>query len=53
MTEFETASLALLKSIDESLKVLRSASERNDQKEKAQLDMSAKMIREGIDRMKK
>ena len=33
MTEFETAAIALLKSIDESLKVLREASEREARKE--------------------
>jgi hypothetical protein len=40
MTEFETKALELLKSIDESLKLLKEAASRSDAREQARLQSS-------------
>jgi hypothetical protein len=52
MTEFEIKALELLKSIDESLKVLKDSVERQHRNEKNKRDMMNKNVRDLIDKGK-
>ena len=52
MTEFEIKALELLKSIDESLKVLKDLVERQHRNEKNKRDMMNKNVRDLIDKGK-
>jgi hypothetical protein len=52
MTEFETKALSLLSSIDESLKVLRAATEETQRREKQKWDQRSADLRGMIDKVK-